>query len=266
MNKYFHIPTSSPIAEYITGIWEIDGGFNVRETILPKGIVEIIFNFADGIHAARILGTDIYTAPKCFIQGLNTSILNVQYLGKQHLLGIRLPAYRVQDLLGIIPAELCNTTIDLSLIDPLFDHLWSQLVEAKNFEEKVKILERVLPCLPDKGNIRTQTLNRLFLKDGINNFRSVDELAREVCYSTRQLNRITRQLFGLSAEELVAYKKFVEAVKLLHIEHESLTDIAFQSGFYDQSHFCRVFKPFTGMTARQYLQQKSDLPFHIFSA
>jgi AraC-like DNA-binding protein len=51
----------------------------------------------------------------------------------------------------------------------------------------------------------------------------------------------------------------------MHGPKRSLTDIAIEAGFYDQAHFCRVFKNFSGLTPKQYQQQRGDLPFHLFS-
>lgn len=168
-------------------------------------------------------------------------------------------------MFGIHGSELKNSSIDLSLIQPKMKDLWEQLAEANNFQTRVNIIEKQF-SLPLKSTCeRTGALSHLFQSGGIDSFQSVDALAKEVCYSTRQLNRITNQLFGISAEELTVYKKFKESVNYMHVSDTSLTDVAYQSGFYDQAHFCRVFKSYTGLTAKAYRENKSTTPFHIFS-
>lgn len=47
MDTHLHIPITSQLSEYVTGIWEVSGNREVNETILPKGVVEIIFNLGD---------------------------------------------------------------------------------------------------------------------------------------------------------------------------------------------------------------------------
>ena len=265
MNAFSHIPRSSRLQHYVTMVWEIIGNHNVKETILPQGIVEIIFNFADRVDGLMPFCKTTIQAPRCFVQGINTHIIYAEYTGQHHLFGIRLHPCRVQDLLGILPSELNNTTIDLTLINPQFNRLWHQLAELNTFGEKLHLLEKDLPIIAETTPDRSKMLSDLFLADTTERFQTVDELAREVCYSPRQLNRVSHNLFGLSAEDLINYKKFVQSVKLIHYENKSLTDVAYRTGFYDQSHFCRVFKSYTGMTPNQYKKGKGANPFHILT-
>jgi AraC-like DNA-binding protein len=265
LKSHLHIPVNAQLREYISFIWEIEGGHSVHETILPQGAVEIIFNFAGVVTGIMPFGQEAIEAPRCFAQGVNTHIVQAAYSGQHHLFGIRLLAHRVQDLLGILPSELNNSTVDLTLIKPWFNELWHQLVEAGSFDARVSILQAELPVLSQAACQRSQRLSHLFSVDGMEAFQTVDDLAKEVCYSSRQLNRVAHNLFGLSAEELTGYKKFLEGVKLIHTGSQSLTGVAYQSGFYDQSHFCRTFKAYAGMTPKQYEKNKSTLPFHLFS-
>lgn len=93
---------------------------------------------------------------------------------------------------------------------------------------------------------RTEMLSNLFFEDGSRAFwpkelqlnftehfafETVEKLANEVCYSSRHLNRKSRELFGLSAEELIRYKMFLRAVELIHFNQFSLSEIAHLSGF-----------------------------------
>ncbi|MEO6253119.1 MAG: helix-turn-helix transcriptional regulator [Ferruginibacter sp.] len=137
--------------------------------------------------------------------------------------------------------------------------------EATGFHARVAIVEKEFPVLTQSICPRTQYFCELFANTGEQPFQSIEELSKQVCYSTRQLNRKAQSLFGVSAEELFIHKKFRRAVELLHSDKRSLTDIALHAGFYDQAHFCRIFKNYTGLTAKQYQSQKSELPFHIFS-
>lgn len=265
MNAKVHIPHNSSLSSYVTAIWEnIPPGIS-NEMILPKGVVEIVFNLSDpmkGILPHQVAAT---SAPDCFIQGLNTHTINVQYSGVQHLLGICLQTHMVKPLLGILPSECKNNLIDLTLLKPFFRSLWYQLREAKEFQERVTIIEKSFPILNNTYCTRTQYFCTLFSNTLSATPSSVDELTKDICYSSRQLNRKAQSLFGLSTEELLVHKKFRTAVALMHNDHKALTSIAYEAGFYDQAHFCRVFKNYTGLTAKDYQLKKSRLPFHIFS-
>ena len=265
MPTHVHIPFRSALSNYITTMWETEAAGISGEVILPQGVVEIVFNLSDPMEGILPHKNAAVVAPDYFMQGWNTHIVNVHYTGKLHLFGIRLQPYMVKPLLGILPSESKDTLIDLSLIRPGFRSLWHRLNEAQGFNERVRIIGKEFPVLTQSICTRTQYFCDLFATAGEHSFHSIDDLSKQIYYSSRQLNRKAQGLFGVSAEELVIHKKFRTAVELMHAHPRSLTDIAYQAGFYDQAHFCRVFKNFTGLTAKQYQSQKSELPFHIFS-
>jgi AraC-like DNA-binding protein len=265
MQASVYIPTASRLQHPVTRVWETAGTGTAHDTILPQGTFEIIFNFAGETKMFSEPGRQITTAPRCFIQGMYTQAFTVQFTGGYHLLGVCLQPSYVQRLLRLLPGELHNRALDLTLINPVFNALWHRLQELGSFDERRALLEATFPVPRDKGCDRSGALSQLFLSGGTAVFQTVDELARRVCYSTRQLNRVVQDLYGISAEELTTYKKFMESVRLIHAEEDSLTRVAYGAGFYDQAHFCRTFKSFTNLTPGQYRKQKGFQPFHIFS-
>ena len=265
METHAHFLVNSRISPYATSVWEVNNEEVVTETILPQGAIEIVFNLADGMSGTKA-GTSKRIQPaRCFVQGISTQTLAVSYRGRQNLFGIRLKPHMVKSLLNVLPSELKDEVVDLSLINSDLNNVWDQLVEAVDFEARVKIVEDRLPVLAAHDCPRTRRLSDLFLSDDIESLRSMDMLADEVCYSSRHLNRKAQSMFGLTAEELIAYKKFLYAIDLMHGEDLTMTDIAYKSGFYDQAHFCRTFKSFASLTPRQYKSRKSAVPFHLFS-
>jgi AraC-like DNA-binding protein len=265
MQASVHIPTASRLQHHVTRVWETAGTGTAQDTILPQGTFEIIFNFAGETKMLSQRDQQVTTAPRCFIQGMYTQAFTVQFTGRYHLLGVCLQPQYIQRLLRLVPGELHNRALDLTLIDPVFNALWHRLQELRSFAEKLALLETAFPTLQDGECDRSGALSHLFLSGGTAVFQTVDELARKVCYSTRQLNRVVQDLYGISAEELTTYKKFMESVRLIHAEEGSLTGVAYSAGFYDQAHFCRTFKSFTSLTPGQYRKQKGFQPFHIFS-
>lgn len=265
MKANVHIPYHSALSSYITAIWETVPPGVSHEMILPKGMVELVFNLSDPMMGILPHQLTANTAPHCFIQGLNTHVVNVQYSGNQHLFGINLETHMVKPLLGILPSECKNTLIDLTLINSFFQDVWYQLKEADTFQERVAVIENTFPILSEAKCSRTQYFCSIFSNPKVEAPPSVDVLTKNICYSSRQLNRKSQSLFGLTTEELLIHKKFRTAVALMHDPEKALTSVAYEAGFYDQAHFCRVFKNYTGLTARDYQLQKSELPFHIFS-
>jgi AraC-like DNA-binding protein len=280
MNMSTLIPVNSRTNEFANLIWEVIGSSIGEERILPSGVVEIVFNLSNPISAILPGDKNYVHAPDCFIQGIHTHIVRVNYTGQQHLFGIRLKPFAVRNLLGVIPSEFKNQSVDLTLIDPRFRSLWHQLAEVHSFQERVELVHEFFEVSEYFQCLRSQKLSNWFDHFGpvINDqykpdvgdrdfftFETVSSLANKVSFSQRHLSRKAKELFGLNAEELIRYKKFLRVVELIHRGSYSLTEISYLAGFHDQSHFIRVFKSFTGMTPRIYRQNKSQLPFHLFS-
>lgn len=264
MSFQIHIPQIPAMANRITLYWELNGGHQYTEHILPQGVIEIVFNLAEPIKAKLPGSTSLIPAPLCFAQGIHTHSIMAYYSGSHHLFGIRLQPHAVRRFLGILSSELRNQAVDVTLIKPWYLGLWHQLVEAKTFQERVKLIEKTFPIDNTAICPRSAAICEIFYSNDTDAFQSVDQLSGKVCYSTRQLNRKSHEFFGFSAEELVLYKKFLHSVNLMHHSHLKLGDIGLQSRFYDQPHFNRVFKSFTGIIPKQYQAQKSGLPFHLF--
>ena len=143
-----HIPHASRLTDHVAMIWQVEGVHQAFETIIPQGVVDIIFNFSEAIAATNPLEKTIFHAPRCFLFGLHTQLMHTQYSSRHLLLGVRIHPYRVRDLLGVHPAEIKNLTIDLSLLLPEMDRLWHQLGEKKTFEERIRVLEDEFHTLP----------------------------------------------------------------------------------------------------------------------
>ena len=80
----------------------------------------------------------------------------------------------------------------------------------------------------------------------------VEEIARRVGMSAYQLNRRLKNLFGITARQLLTKTRIDAASQLLRTTHLPIGDIAQRSGYFDQSAFTRQFRKSTGLTPRQY--------------
>ena len=56
--------------------------------------------------------------------------------------------------------------------------------------------------------------------------------------------------------EYLAELRIEKAKELLHTTQKNVAEIAYETGFSSQSYFCTVFKRKTGLTPKQYLNQK----------
>jgi AraC-like DNA-binding protein len=248
----------------IHSIWQVEHFTSFqKEQIIPKGIVEIIFNFSDSSFIPAQLGSKQYHLTNCFINGFNTAPIGLQLPKQQVFFGVRFQPLAIKKIFGIPACEFSDIAVDLTMLDISLYSLWHQLAEQNKFAIRVSIFCAWI----ERKFLDWQPQEKL-----INNFLcainqhdlSVTELANSLCYSPRHLSRKVFEATGMNTEEILLYKKYLHAVHLIHHTDLSLTEIAYQSHFSDQSHFIKSFKAYTKMTPGEYKRNKSYMEGHIY--
>jgi AraC-like DNA-binding protein len=262
MQNHFAIPQSL-VKDTVCAFWQTHRQNNppTNETIIPKGVVEFIFSFETPQFIARI-SNQTFNLPRCFVRGFNTIPIQLHLTGRQTYFGVVLYPAAAKHILKTQPVEFFNCCIDLTLVDASFHSLWNCLAEQRNFDDRVMVFTGwLISRLPSLTN-REQAFNS-FLHNPITTPLSVPQLAKQFCYSSKQLSRKVYELTGMNTEQILLYKKYLHAVHLMHTSQLSLTEIAYSCHFSDQSHFIKTFKTLSHLTPNEYRQWKSSVPGHI---
>jgi len=264
LNYNHYIPEGAGFKNIIHSIWQVDHFTSFdKEYILPKGIVEIIFNFSDCSPILAQLEDKKYHLPNCFINGFNKIPIQLQLPKQQIFFGVLFQPLAVKKIFGSPACEFSDITVDLTLLDSTFNSLWHQLAEQENFNNRVSVFLSWVERNFVEWQPQEQLINN-FLYAVNQHSLSVNKLANLLCYSPRHLSRKIFEATGMNIEEILLYKKYLHAVHLIHHTDLSLTEIAYQSQFFDQSHFIRVFKAYTKITPGEYKRNKSFVKGHVF--
>lgn len=126
-----------------------------------------------------------------------------------------------------------------------------KLMEAKTDKEKILAVENFLlgrlnNVEPDKLILAALAL----IHKHKGNIR-IKEMAEQLHTSQSPLEKRFRQIVGTSP------KKFASIVRFKHVLAQyqpglSLTELGYEAGFYDQAHFIKEFKLFTGQTPESF--------------
>jgi len=212
--------------------------------------------------AARINNRQ-FDVPDCFINGLNTSPIQVTLPEKQVFFGVQLQPLAVKKMLGIPAGEFADRLVDLALIDRSYHSLWHQLADLDNFDKRVGIFFESIESKLGEWLPQEDMINN-FLSDVDQHDLSVSKLASSLCYSPRHLSRKMQEATGMNTEEILRFKKYLHALHLIHHTNLSLTKISYLSSFSDQSHFIKTFKIYAGMTPREYRQTETRVKGHFY--
>jgi len=94
------------------------------------------------------------------------------------------------------------------------------------------------------------------IRDHMGEHVSLDEVARLVHLSPSYFSRLFKSETGQTFSEYLQTIRIDRAKSLLKLEQYSLTEIAEQAGFFDQSHFIKTFKQATGVTPGLYRRRR----------
>lgn len=263
-NVFRFTPQRPEICSVVHQFWEVQrtGPGTIRETIIPKGTVELIFNLDNNPISGRI-GVSNWQIPRCFISGYNTAPIQFQIPNQQRFFGVFVKPTAIRKMFRIDTTEYANRCLDLTLVDKSMESLWHQLHDQKTFDQRVSAFtDWLLGRLPEIT--RHEQLFDDFLTSNAYRSTSAPELSRILCYSPRHLSRKLHELTAMNLEQTLMYKRYIHALGLMHHSQLLLTEIAHASGFSDQSHFTKTFRSYTRMRPTEYRIMKSHVSGHIF--
>lgn len=83
---------------------------------------------------------------------------------------------------------------------------------------------------------------------------SVKDICKKIHLTERTFERRFLKEAGISAKQFSKMIQFQQSLQQITLkEYNKLTDLVYENGFADQSHFIRVFKAFTGTTPKKFV-------------
>lgn len=148
--------------------------------------------------------------------------------------------------LGVPVSELSNASVPLDAVLPSSRDVVARLQDARSVAEGLSIVQDFLarrPFTPDPVVSRALRL----LGTGPDEEETIAGIARSLSISERQLERRFLERVGSSPKRYASLRRFEHAARLLTSD-APLGRIAQDAGYYDQSHFIRELRRFSGMT------------------
>ena len=252
---YFQKEPVPQLSGIIKSFWQIDKGETtsvIREKIIPDGYPELIFHYGD-YYKTNING--VWQVQELnLIAGQIKNHFFLENSGKSKLFGIKFQPWALNELFNIEMSELTDRVVEIP--NELLGTLRSVKkisISSLTFTEKVKKIEdwfvEFLSNI-DLKSLKGQKAVELIIED--QGKTDLKKIQNEVGISERSLERYFKPKIGLSPKYFSRIIRFSHIFKLVQSEKIDWMDIAFLSGFYDQSHFIKNFKEFTGEDPSKY--------------
>lgn len=245
------------LKEFIKRYWTLDGekeNTPLKNTIIPDGTMKLIFHYGD-TYKHHSQNGQISILPNCFLIGQLTRPYVVEPVGVTGSFVVQFKPNGFLPFTTIPIKEMENTAVPLKkLFGEKGQQLGEQILNAKSTSERIQLVETFLfSSLADKktiDNIVKSTIETIF--NGNGQF-SVNEFSTSNNINRRQLARKFSAAIGLSPKQLAKTIRIQTTLKsLLNEEHTSLTDLAYENEYFDQAHFIKEFKEFTGLTPKEF--------------
>jgi AraC-like DNA-binding protein len=81
---------------------------------------------------------------------------------------------------------------------------------------------------------------------------TMEVIASRYNITPRYLQKLFLQYTGIPPKLYGKINRFQQSLRLISNKENTLTSIAYDCGYFDQSHFIREFKSFTGLTPSAY--------------
>lgn len=248
----------------VAQIWEQRCATPRRWRILPSGWVELLFRLGPpfSLREARVLEPDAAPIrPFCFLSGLHTGPLDLTF-ESFHMLGVRLHPVAVRALFGIPCSEVRDGAVDGALLLDDVARIEDGLRSAADFGGRARWLEAELGrrLWNAEGLETAERMRELARRLPIGAARPARALQDRLGYSRTHAHRLFREWLGQSATGAIRLARFVRATATLHTSSDPLTQIGYRAGYYDQPHFIREFRAFSGMTPGEYRRRAGGSP------
>ncbi len=227
-----------------------------RQRIIPDGCIEMAFILGDDIK--RYTSEDEFILqPRAMVLGQTIEPFYIEPTGYVNTFAVRFYPYGFANFVTTPIKNLANkeTPIELLFGEKPAKELEQKIIQATDTKERIEIIENfLLDKLNDKAtidNIVKTTIDTLLSTKGSTPISTIlKDLSKR-----RQLERKFLKQIGISPKQLGKVIRLQAALKLLlNQKTENLTKIAYESEYYDQSHFIKDFKEFTGTNPKGFLE------------
>jgi AraC-like DNA-binding protein len=255
----FRTAFSSPaLAPFIKKYWALDNclpaGEKHIQRIVPSGLPELIFYFGN---RPQTTGSEKSISENACISGQQKGFYDLEVSDKLSLFSILFQPHGAALFFNIPINELFGQNVPLKFIlNSEASVLESKLSTAKTFQERVSLAEKFLLARLAKNykHYEFKRINHCLTE--INRSKglvSPERLSALACLSRKQFERNFSEFVGISPKQFLKTVRFQNA---LHTKFKqksvNLTQLAFDCGYYDQSHMINDFKSLSGFTPGEY--------------
>jgi AraC-like DNA-binding protein len=248
------IPDKS-IALFVKNIWVFENETNGIQTSLPF--------FADGFpglmlqqsESGLVVNPHSKTMPQIFLYGQTIRPIELEVSGKYLIIIFQLYPFVLRSFFNVNPESINDNCFYFEDSDENIGRLKHQLSLCKTIDEKIGSISELLLTYFEwkKQQLDFEIRRAIECMIATKGQQSIRSIVEDINLNIRTFERRFKIETGLSPKQFAQIIQFQASLMQLTIrDYTKLTDIVYQNGFSDQSHFIKVFKAFTGKTPKTF--------------
>ena len=246
------------LAPYIECYWSAiadNPPFQEEEALIPDGTIELMFNYGDPYF--QVIDHQKIKVKGSHVIGVRSKSLWISQSANQNFFCIRFKPGGTYPFFKIPAYLFSNQFIGIDdLLNSEYKELEEKIFNLTNDLERVKLANNFFMKKITSFSPASVTSENFFLATSSTST-NLSELAGMLNVSIKTLERHVKQTSGLTPELYFIIQRFNFSIKLMYSgKYNSLTEIAYASGYADQSHFIKEFKRLTNETPLQFLKKQ----------
>ena len=257
--NYQTFPPHPDLNAIIKCHWTLEVPANIeapKQRIIPDGCIEMCFILGEDVKRFTS-ETDFIIQPRTMVFGQVTKPYDIQPTGYVNTFAVRFYPYGFANFISRPIQELADKETPLRALfeEKSVRELEQKIINAPSTQSRMEAVEDfLLNKLTNQSvldNIVKSTVDALFSTKGS---KPINSILKDNPSKRRNLERKFSKQVGISPKQLGKIIRLQAALKLiLNNQGENLTQIAYESKYYDQAHFIKDFKEFTGTNPKDYL-------------
>ncbi len=251
MAHFYNVPIRQNLADHVERFWVLhspaDSGFSTYyssagSTLKLVAVFSVCADRLKFIHAS--------------LHGLSQKFGQHPFPNQTVIIGVHLLPHASSEIFGLPPEAFQEKMTDLRSCLKVAQ-LYDQLTNVRSEKDAVTaIADFVSDSITfDQLLVDHRVINAARIIKQTNGNAHLGELAAGAFLSAKQFERKFKQAIGFYPKLYSRIVRF-ESIRDNYDSQNSLTDAAYEYGFYDQAHFIRDFKTFSGFTPRRYFSLK----------
>lgn len=249
VHSYFLIETGK--SENPTDI-RSSGGMNNH----PQGTVDLMFALSGGFDLTNYKGSS-FQLNEIFIMGQQEGFFNIDFAPNTKLIGIVFYPESFRKLFALAPVDFVNKgEVVTNILDQPYRDLLDKMHDLGRMERIVPLLDFFFASQLAQVDYNFDPFDEL-----VRNIQksqmvySVPDMIELLNVSERTLQRKMKQLIGISPKSFSKLNRFKRVLETINKRDElDWQDILHGYEFFDQAHFIKEFKRYTGATPVEFIK------------